>query len=555
MSVSGTVYSWTNTNTSIGLGASGAGDIPSFTTLNTTNTAQVATIVVTPSYTNAGVTCTGSPQTFTITVNPTPDVADPTDQVLCVGSSSSVTFTSPLNVSGTVYTWANDNTNTGLGSGSTGNISSFTTTNVTNAPIVSNVTVTPSYTNAGVTCTGSPQTFTITVNPTPIISNISQTLCTGSPMSVAPVHGNGNTLPLGTLYTWTVSPGAVTGSSASATQAAFPVQTLTNPTNAAINVTYTFTPYYTNNSVTCTGSTFTDIVTVGPTMTIPTQTAAVCSGETFLVTPANGIAGSVVPSTTQYSWSAPSVTGITVANPGSGVNASGISGTLSSTNSTSTLVTYVVTPSVVVNGNTCNGTAFNVVVNVLTGSPAVAVGANQTICGNTTASLVANVQDAQFGSWATTGSGVFAPNVTNTTTIYKPSAADATAGSVLLIYTATNGCGTNSDTLLLTINAAPTTNAGTDVTICNGQSTTLVATGATSYSWSPNTGLSATNTASVAANPSTTTTYTVTGTTGTCTRTDEVTVTVNPTPAATIAASASTICIGGSVTLTANSGS
>ena len=153
LSVSGTVYSWTNTNTSIGLGASGAGDIPSFTTLNTTNTAQVATIVVTPSYTNAGVTCTGSPQTFTITVNPTPDVADPTDQVLCVGSSSSVTFTSPLNVSGAVYTWANDNTNTGLGSGSTGNISSFTTTNVTNAPIVSNVTVTPSYTNAGVTCT------------------------------------------------------------------------------------------------------------------------------------------------------------------------------------------------------------------------------------------------------------------------------------------------------------------------------------------------------------------------------------------------------------------
>ncbi|WP_421825732.1 putative Ig domain-containing protein [Larkinella sp.] len=44
----GTVYRWTNSNPSIGLPASGTGTIDSFTALNTTSSAQTATITVTP---------------------------------------------------------------------------------------------------------------------------------------------------------------------------------------------------------------------------------------------------------------------------------------------------------------------------------------------------------------------------------------------------------------------------------------------------------------------------------------------------------------------------
>ena len=63
--------------------------------------------------------------------------------------------------------------------------------------------------------------------------------------------------------------------------------------------------------------------------------------------------------------------------------------------------------------------------------------------------------------------------------------------------------------------------------LCNGQSVSLTASGATTYAWSSYTGLSATTGATVSANPSTTTTYTVTGTiSGGCTATKTVTVTV-----------------------------
>ncbi|MBL0316553.1 MAG: T9SS type A sorting domain-containing protein [Flavobacteriales bacterium] len=88
--------------------------------------------------------------------------------------------------------------------------------------------------------------------------------------------------------------------------------------------------------------------------------------------------------------------------------------------------------------------------------------------------------------------------------------------------------------------------------ICNGGSVGLTASanfGSPTYSWSPATGLSATNVAAVTANPSTTQTYTVTGTTATnCTTTETVTVTVHPRPTGAISGTQS-ICDGSSANL------
>jgi uncharacterized repeat protein (TIGR01451 family) len=74
-------------------------------------------------------------------------------------------------------------------------------------------------------------------------------------------------------------------------------------------------------------------------------------------------------------------------------------------------------------------------------------------------------------------------------------------------------------------------------TICSGASTTLTASGASSYTWTPSTGLNATTGATVTANPTTNTTYTVTGTTNGCTATKTATVTVNATVAPAISIS------------------
>lgn len=67
-------------------------------------------------------------------------------------------------------------------------------------------------------------------------------------------------------------------------------------------------------------------------------------------------------------------------------------------------------------------------------------------------------------------------------------------------------------------------------TIAQGNSVALTASGASSYTWSPSTGLSSTTGATVTASPNTTTTYTVTGAdqSGQCTENTTVTVTVTP---------------------------
>ena len=85
----GTVtYSWTNDDTSIGLAASGTGDIASFTATNTGTSPVTATIVVTPHFENGSVTCDGPSKTFTITVNPTAEVNQPANEVVCNGCST-----------------------------------------------------------------------------------------------------------------------------------------------------------------------------------------------------------------------------------------------------------------------------------------------------------------------------------------------------------------------------------------------------------------------------------------------------------------------------------
>ncbi|MCX6307211.1 MAG: hypothetical protein NT040_19775, partial [Bacteroidetes bacterium] len=160
-----TTYSWSNNTTSIGLGASGTGNISSFTATNTGTSPVVATISVTPTFTNQLISCVGPAQTFTITVNPSGQVNDPADMVVCNTASASVTF-GTLNTGGTTtYSWSNNTTSIGLGASGTGDISSFTATNTGTSPVVATISVTPTFTNQSMSCTGPSQTFTITVNP------------------------------------------------------------------------------------------------------------------------------------------------------------------------------------------------------------------------------------------------------------------------------------------------------------------------------------------------------------------------------------------------------
>jgi gliding motility-associated-like protein len=97
--------------------------------------------------------------------------------------------------------------------------------------------------------------------------------------------------------------------------------------------------------------------------------------------------------------------------------------------------------------------------------------------------------------------------------------------------------------------------------VCAGNSVTLTAVGAKTYSWSPSDGLNTTTGAVVKATPSVTTKYFVTGTgvNNPCSNidnnrsaTDSIIVTVNPNPSVTATPNQTTICAGNSVSLTAN---
>jgi hypothetical protein len=75
----------------------------------------------------------------------------------------------------------------------------------------------------------------------------------------------------------------------------------------------------------------------------------------------------------------------------------------------------------------------------------------------------------------------------------------------------TDGNGCVATTIATVSNTPVDINAGANKSICSGSSTSLQASGADLYFWSPATGLSSTNVSNPTANPSSTTTYTVTG--------------------------------------------
>ncbi|MEM6319282.1 MAG: 3-coathanger stack domain-containing protein [Bacteroidota bacterium] len=251
--VTGTLFNWTNDNTNIGLAASGTGNIASFTATNSTISTISATISVTP-YTmrpngiddsGMGDDCVGTAQTFTISVLPTPDVINLSDTTFCNGEATAA-FNFSSNITGTLYNWTNTNTNIGLAANGTGNIASFTATNTTISTLSATISITP-YTvgpngiddnGTGDDCVGVAQTFTISILPTPNVTDLSDmTYCNGKSTSAIAFSGE----VTGTLFSW-ANTNADIGLATSGTGdiASF---TATNTTVSTISATITITPY------------------------------------------------------------------------------------------------------------------------------------------------------------------------------------------------------------------------------------------------------------------------------------------------------------------------
>jgi hypothetical protein len=153
--LSGTMFNWANSTPSIGLPGSGTGDIAPFLAVNFGLAPVVATITVTPVFTQCGWSYSGPPTSFTMTVKPAPLVNAVANQLLCINNGSApVSFSSAL--PGTSFKWTNSTPSIGLGPSGMGDIPSFVAGNSG----VGVVTVVPMANNG---CTGPPYSFLFVV--------------------------------------------------------------------------------------------------------------------------------------------------------------------------------------------------------------------------------------------------------------------------------------------------------------------------------------------------------------------------------------------------------
>ncbi len=405
----------------------------------------------------------------------------PTSTTICNGNSTTLTASGV-----STYSWV---PSSGLSS-------------VTGSSVVASPTTSTTYTVYGKDASNCTQTKTavVTVNPLPTITTnpSSPSVCIGESVTI--------TASGASTYAWAPSTG------------------LNTTTGATVIANPTTTTNYTITGTSSSGCVNTKVVTVTvnslPSVLITPSSPAICNGSSQLLTASGASA---------YSWN----TGATTTSI-----------TVSPTVTTSYTVRATnANANANANANECISSATaTVTVNPL---PNVVVSpASATFCigGNTT--LTASGASTYFwapatGLSSTTGATVIASHTATLT--YTVTGTDA------------NGC-TKTKTVVVTVNSLPTVSISpSSATICNGTSTTLTASGATTYAWAPSTGLNTTTGATVVANPASTITYTVTGTDANgCTNTKTLTVQVNTSPTVNVNPTSSTVCNGSSTTLTAS---
>jgi len=351
-------------------------------------------------------------------------------------------------------------------------------TGATTQVIAVSPTVTTTYTVTGTDGNGCRKsaTETVTVNPLPSVSAVS------APTAICVGQSGTLTASGASTYSWS------TGAMAPAI--------LVTPT-----VTTTYTVYGTDAFGCSNSNTLVTVVNPLPVITVAPASSVICLNESVSLT-ASGAS--------TYTWSTGPI--------GSNIN-----------------VTPTVTTTYTVLGTNSNG-CVNAATSSITvnGLPVVnAFSSPGTVCAGSTVSLSA--VGATSYTWNT------GPTTQSTT------ANPTSQTTYTVIGTAANGC-TNTAVTTVSVNALPTLNvAQTPGPLCPGQTGTLTATGANTYTWN-----TSATTAAIAVSPTVSTNYTVTGTDANgCVNATVATFTVNTPPVLAPTSSNTLICVGQSATLTA----
>jgi len=361
--------------------------------------------------------------TTIITVNPTPDVSPSANQNVCNGSIiAPISFTG--SVPGTVFSWTNTNTAIGLPAFGIGDIASFIATNSSAMPISSVITVS----SAANGCAGSSNSFTIAINPTPLLSSpLTPTgICSGTVFSYLPT-----TATTGTVFSW--SRALITGISNPAASGTGNIsETLVNTTSSPIAVTYVYL-------LTVNGCVNTQNVTV--TVNPPTNAGTISGAATVNV----GSTITLTDAVTGGTWSVSNTDAIVSSG------AVGVVGVVTGVTSGIDTVKYTVS-------NTCGTAVAKRAVTVNATSSAIT--GTKTVCVGSTAIL----SDALAGgAWSSSNTRIAA--VGASTGVLR----GVSAGIVTITYTVSG----SHITTTVTVNPDPSISVTSGTILCFGGTTVV----------------------------------------------------------------------------------
>ncbi|HRO18048.1 MAG TPA: PKD domain-containing protein, partial [Ferruginibacter sp.] len=597
----GVAVSWTNSNTSIGLAASGTGNIPSFNVVNLSASSITSTITVTASLNG----CTSS-SSFTITVNPRPAAPSTAPVQYCVGETA-VPLTATATGSNTLLWYTAATGGTGSTSAPTpstispgattyyvSQLNNSTSCESVRSPLVVSVFQSPVITsatginptqcaaaNGSITLSGlTPNSgytvsytassginiVSLTSNNSGVItitgltagsySNITVTAsgCSSSPAGPvslsdpsAPAAPTANSnSPICSGQSINLSANNVTGGTFTWTGPGGFNSSSQNPVilNATTGASGTYSVTVTVSGCTSPATTLPVVVNATPLITSASSNSPLCTGEQLQLSSSVNYTG-----TLSYAWSGPG--GFTSADPNPVI----------SSVTTSAAGTY--TLQVTGDAGTCTSTVSSISV-IINETPSIDSirGTNPNLCSTPTGSIQL---------YGFTAGLTYQVNYTRNTTPQSITlTADAsgvltipnvTAGTYTNFVVIRNGCSTTDNTVIVLTDPDPPTTPvpTTNAPICSGNILNLTApaySGTATYSWTGPDGFTSAvqNPVIPAATTAASGTYSVTVTVNGCTSAaGSVNAVIHPTPPTPVATSNSPICNGSTLQLNGNS--
>jgi hypothetical protein len=467
---------WTNSNPSIGVPASGVGSIAPFVAVNH------GTAPVTATFSAGTGQCAIS---FTITVNPQPEVNPMANQVYCAGQAvAAQTFAGIA----TNFAWTST-VDVGFGlSGNGSSLPAFTATNNGNTPLTSMLVVTPSYIGSGYACTGKAMAAQIVVKPMPVVNAVgNQVVCSGASTTAVVFTGN-----LPATYSWSNSNTAI-GMIAAGT-GNIPSFTATNndPANT-ISGTFTVTPSYER----CIGTPITFSIAVNKSAAVLSYAGSpYCQAGPAYPTLAGAQGGTY--SATPAGLSLNTATGaVNLAASAAGI--------------------YTVTYSLGASGGACAGSA-QATLTILPKATITSNAGNPVYCNGATTAAITFTGSGSGYSWTNTNTAIGLPasGVGNIASFIARNTGSATIfANILVTAIGINGSSCTSGPVSFKITVHPTPSMASVASqggLCRGMATAIVpfsgTVPGTSYSWTnskPTVGLPGRGTGNIpsfiAANP------------------------------------------------------